>query len=608
MALNIKNTIIIGGEEQLVFTDMFIYQAVNQHHKFELTINWVQFEEQGEAIIGKSKSYIGQPIEITFCNSNSDIDMQEGYFEGVITEVESIKSKLSSVGDHILLKGYSPTIVMDGVACCKSFEEKTLADITNEVFSAYSLPLNNNPLNANVQSYIVQYNKSDFEFLQQLAIRKGEWFYYNGAQVFWGVGEGDVVELRYGKDLTDFSIKLQTTPKKMACSTHDYIMAKDAKASLKKGTNLTGYYSFMSDQSEALYTKEGLVSYYQNATEGNQQADLDAMVEMQNESTVGNTVVLIGQSRNTGLKPGSKIKILHKVVDGETDYGNYIVTQINHTNSEAGNYTNSFEAIPEGVVYPPYGNILLYPTSEPQRALVADNNDPQKIGRIRVQFSWQTNSYSPWIRITQPHSGSNKGFHFIPETGEEVMVGFEGGNVELPFVIGSLYNGSAQVDEFTTDTNDVKVIRTRSGHTIEMNDSGGQEKINIYDNQGSIITFDTANKSLIINSVENIDIAAKNINISAEENIVMGAKSNIDIAAEGDLNNQAKGNVAIQSDGDTSVNSGGAATIAAKTDAAMNGQNVSVEGKMKAGLVGTQTTVEGKMTAVQGASGKVEVM
>ena len=74
-----------------------------------------------------------------------------------------------------------------------------------------------------------------------------------------------------------------------------------------------------------------------------------------------------------------------------------------------------------------------------------ENADPENLGRIRVQFPWQPTAYSPWIRIAQPHSGANKGFHFIPELGEEVMVGFEGSNVEMPFVMGSLYNGSGKV-------------------------------------------------------------------------------------------------------------------------------------------------------------------
>ena len=75
------------------------------------------------------------------------------------------------------------------------------------------------------------------------------------------------------------------------------------------------------------------------------------------------------------------------------------------------------------------------PLGEDQPARVIDSNYPTGGGRVRVQFSWQESKgeKTPWLRLIQPHSGSGKGFHFIPEIGEEVMVGFESQNAEKPF-------------------------------------------------------------------------------------------------------------------------------------------------------------------------------
>ncbi|ANO49581.1 Rhs element Vgr protein [Flavobacterium columnare] len=72
---------------------------------------------------------------------------------------------------------------------------------------------------------------------------------------------------------------------------------------------------------------------------------------------------------------------------------------------------------------------------------------------------------SNWIRILTPHAESGKGFHFIPEIGEEVLVGFESGNAEKPFVLGTHYNGS-ETSGYHTSGNDVKAIHTRSGTKI----------------------------------------------------------------------------------------------------------------------------------------------
>ncbi|MCW3788868.1 type VI secretion system Vgr family protein [Plebeiibacterium sediminum] len=608
MALQTIITVAIDGQEYQNINNFYLSQCILGHHHFTFGLLYNHFEEDGLAIITKSQDLIGQTVNITICNFDDSAAMAEGFFAGVITEVEADKSQDSLGGDCIVIKGYSPTILMDNGPHCNTFEKITLSDIVGAVSGDYGVGIKITPLNTNIIEYAVQYNQSSFEFIKHLAIKYGEWMYYDGQEINFGTNSGDEITLSYGVELTDFKLRLITKPKLAEYVTNDYYTDKASTQKLAKGTALPDYYSVVAEKSKKLYIQQPSSSYLQHSADGSQDVNMQTAVGVQAEGKVAGMVLLTGTSRNSGVKIGSTVSIVHQMVSQEVEYGKYVVVGVKHFASESGDYQNHFEAIPEGVVNPPYTNIHAQNNCSTQRAVVMENADPETLGRIRVQFPWQTSAYSPWIRIAQPHGGANKGFHFIPELGEEVMVGFEGNNVEMPFVIGSLYNGTLKVDEFTTENNDAKVIRTRSGHTIELNDKNGEEKINIYDNEGSVITFDTANKSLIINSAENIDIAAKNINISAEENIVMGAKGNIDIAAEGDLNKQAKGNVVIQSDGDVTVNAGGAATVAAKTDAAMSGQNVSVEGKMKAGLVGTQTTVEGKMTAVQGASGKVEVM
>jgi len=174
--------------------------------------------------------------------------------------------------------------------------------------------------------------------------------------------------------------------------------------------------------------------------------------------------------------------------------------------------------------------------------------------------------------------------------------------------MGSLYNGNAKPEEWKTEANDVKAIRTRSGHTIELNDTDGEEKINIYDNEGSIITFDTQAKSLYITATENIEFTAKNIKMIAEENIELEAKGALKTASEKDTSIVAKGKVALQAQKDITANSDAKITIVATTDAAISGQNVKAEGKVGAELKGMQTKVAGQMTAIQGASGKIDVM
>ncbi|AUX17749.1 hypothetical protein AQ623_05235 [Flavobacterium columnare] len=140
------------------------------------------------------------------------------------------------------------------------------------------------------------------------------------------------------------------------------------------------------------------------------------------------------------------------------------------------------------------------------------------MGRVRVQFPWQErkNQKTPWIRLIQPHSGAGKGFHFIPEIGEEVLVGFESGNAEKPFVLGTHYNGS-ETSGYHTSGNDVKAIKTRSGIETLANDAEGSWKQSTPD--GNYLQFDGQG-----NATLNIP---KNFNILVGEDFTINVGGNL---------------------------------------------------------------------------------
>jgi uncharacterized protein involved in type VI secretion and phage assembly len=184
---------------------------------------------------------------------------------------------------------------------------------------------------------------------------------------------------------------------------------------------------------------------------------------------------------------------------------------------------------------------------------VTDNEDPMDLGRVRVQFDWQAqlneNMMTPWLRIAQPYAGGGKGFSFIPEIDEEVMVDFEGGNAERPYIKGTLYNG---VDDPDPDwvpngnsRNQIKAIRTRNGHTIEIHDEGNDGYIRIYDNEKEnyILTFSTDRKLIMLESTGNIELYAKN-------DIIMHAEHDIIATADHDISETAHNDMFLAADND----------------------------------------------------------
>ena len=226
----------------------------------------------------------------------------------------------------------------------------------------------------------------------------------------------------------------------------------------------------------------------------------------------------------------------------------YRVVQISHYHSGL-KYHNTFEGVPDmftSIYYDPNA----YPKAEQQPAIVKDNNDPKGLGRVRVQFFWQKGEQiSPWIRMIQPYAGSGKGFYFIPEIGEEVMIDFEGGNAERPFVLGTHYNGEAKSGYHNAD-NRVKAIHTKSGHKLIFTED---ESILLTDKNGNVIKLDTQGKNIEISAPETINITANNLNINIKKKVKISAGTDIDITAENNIIETAKGNKVENADNKTEV-------------------------------------------------------
>uniref|UniRef100_UPI00286DD043 phage baseplate assembly protein V n=1 Tax=Flavobacterium sp. TaxID=239 RepID=UPI00286DD043 len=162
---------------------------------------------------------------------------------------------------------------------------------------------------------------------------------------------------------------------------------------------------------------------------------------------------------------------------------------------------------------------------------------------IQVQMAWQKNNSekTPWIRMTNPHAGGGKGMYFIPEIGEEVLIGFESQNAEKPYVLGTMYNG-AESSGYNTEGNDQKAIQTRSGTKIIMNDAIGSVFIEdpsgntwLMDGKGNIRV--KAPKDIIIDAGGNVSITA-GINISTSAGVNISETAGVDKTATiGMMNN-----------------------------------------------------------------------
>jgi hypothetical protein len=104
--------------------------------------------------------------------------------------------------------------------------------------------------------------------------------------------------------------------------------------------------------------------------------------------------------------------------------------------------------------------------ASPQVAVIADSDDPKGIGRVRIRYPWQDDGAdpSPWIRMVTPFATDGGGMYFKPNEGDEVLVNYENGNIERPYVTGSLYTSNVNVP------NGERIISSANGHSIKMTD------------------------------------------------------------------------------------------------------------------------------------------
>lgn len=134
-------------------------------------------------------------------------------------------------------------------------------------------------------------------------------------------------------------------------------------------------------------------------------------------------------------------------------------------------------------------------------AIVKNLNDPDGQGRIEVQFPWLSDSLrSSWAPVATPLAGKQRGMFFMPEVDDEVLVAFEHGSFNHPYVVGYLWNGKDIPPD--SDSNN-RVIVTPGGHKLRFEDGGGK-KVILKSSSGQTITLDDSDGSITLEGGQRI--------------------------------------------------------------------------------------------------------
>src|SRR5687768_7109460 len=218
---------------------------------------------------------------------------------------------------------------------------------------------------------------------------------------------------------------------------------------------------------------------------------------------------------------------------GDALGGSFYVSAVRHVFDTSG-YTTEFQL---GLPVP------LRPAAPPRLpglavGIVDDIDDPDSWGRVRVSFPWlDPDVDSVWARLALPAAGPDRGFFFIPEVGDEVVVGFLDGDLRYPVVLGSLWNGShAPPESLDAQKNDVRALVSRSGHKLTFDDGDSAPLVQVETAAGQTLTLDDTSGS------EKIELKDKTGNT-----LTMSSDGIALEAASGDLSLKAgSGKIAIE--------------------------------------------------------------
>ncbi|WP_370250063.1 phage baseplate assembly protein V [Nocardioides sp.] len=220
--------------------------------------------------------------------------------------------------------------------------------------------------------------------------------------------------------------------------------------------------------------------------------------------------------------------------------------------------------------------------------VVTNNQDEKNLGRVKVKYvvSGQGGAMeSEWARIVTPDAGASRGFVFLPEVNDEVLVGFEHGDTRRPIVLGSIF--SAKVGLPSKDKSNVKNgrveqrrITSRSGHMIEFDDTARAEQVLLLHKAGPQVLIQ---ERLI--EVKGTDVPIRLTNGRATVEL----KPNGDVVIEClNLKINAQMNVEVKGTQIT-AKANAAAVVEGAASATLKGANVAVEGQavaqIKAGIV-----------------------
>jgi phage protein D/phage baseplate assembly protein gpV len=562
----------------------------------------IQLDDPALKWVDDSLLDIGKEVEISVESGEEHSGESGLLMKGEITALEP---NFSTTGrTTMLVRGYDKSHRLHRGRKTRTFQQQKDSDLATTIARDAGLAPQVDTTTVSYE-YVLQNNQTNMEFLLARAERIGYQVYVADGKLYFKKGDfsqGDGPELTYEEDLLSFqpcwtashqadqmTVKAWDPKGKTAITSQ-----KTPNGGLNQGgmTQTGG-----GKASSAFSSAEEIITDWPVSTPDEAQALATGLSNDISHEFVQAEGVCDG---NPKVKAGWKINI--KGV-GDRFSGKYFITSATHIYNTNG-YETRFSI--SGRQPNTISHLLDSGNGHGQGrgqglvqgvvpALVTNLNDPDDLGRVKVKYAWLGEIESNWARIASPMAGTDRGFLYLPEVNDEVLIAFEQGDVHRPYLIGALWSSTDKPPKKNSEAVangkvNQRVLKTRQGHLIILDDKDGEEQISITSKSGHTVVLDDKSGS------EKITICDK----TGNNHMVIDSPTNsMEIKVNGDFSVTAQGKISLSCNQDLTLDSKAKGTVKG-----MGGLNL--ESTAQTAVKGTQVGINGSaMVQVQGGMVKI---
>lgn len=561
----------------------------------------VEFWDEGGEVVDHPMLRPGQALEVT-SDATADDPSQRSLGALFSGEIVGIEAAFTEEGASCVVRGYDKSHRLHRTRRTRTFLMQTDQAIAAEIAQECGLVAKADPT-APPHPYLCQRDQTDWEFLLERAREIGFEVGVSptGQLVFREAGAdplaGPAQRLELGSGLLSLRTRVSSADQRATTKGHGWDPVQKAPvrgdAPPADPENEPGDPTLAPD---AVAARFGSTEHVVADPRAGSQATAADRAEAVRQHAAGTAFEAEGTCQgNPALVPGGTVTVR----DAAARYdGSYVLSSVRHVFDEEGYLTHftingRHDRSLLGLAHPgvavrangagPYSAL-----SSPVLAKVSNTNDPEQLGRVKVELPWLGDDVeSDWAPVVAPGGGAGGGWQLLPEVNDQVLVVFEHGDPRRPYVLGGVYNRvdppPEPAEAVAGGRTELRVFATRVGHRLTFDDTSGHEKIVLETAAGSTlvlqegpsaqirlvdaagrneISIDGQAGSVTVRSAGKLTVeAAQDLELTARGKVKIEGVAGVEVAGQGPVEVTSSASLGLESAGTAGVKANGPLTV-----------------------------------------------